>query len=60
MFIGRVGLRIGTTFGARANCFNVTEQDVVLLVAACARANSANMNSQRWCDMDIKKSSSRR
>lgn len=46
MFIGLVGLRIGTTFGARANCFNLTGQEVVLLVEACAAADSANMNSE--------------
>jgi hypothetical protein len=35
---------MGTTFGARANCFNVTEQQVVSLVRACAKADCANMN----------------
>jgi hypothetical protein len=60
MFIGRVGLSIGTTFGARANGFNVTKQQVVLRVAACAKSRSANRNSERWCDVGIKKSTSRR
>jgi hypothetical protein len=45
MFIGRVGLSIGTTFGARASCFNLTEQQVVLRVRAYAKADRANMNS---------------
>lgn len=45
MHFGRTDVRMGTGFGARANCVNLSEQQVVLRVAPYANADRANMNS---------------